>query len=137
MYCLDTDTLSALCRADPPTTLIRRLGSVPLQDQCTTAINVAEMLYGVARRGSDALLKAVRDVLMAAGRILPFDAAAAEIYGPLRARLETEGKPLAEPDLRIASIALAHGCVLVSGNTKHFARVPGLVVEDWLRGPRA
>jgi hypothetical protein len=37
-----------------------------------------------------------------------------------------------EPDLRIASIALANDLVLVTGNVRHFRRVPGLVIEDWL-----
>jgi tRNA(fMet)-specific endonuclease VapC len=59
--------------------------------------------------------------------------AAAEIYGPLRSELGVKGKRLDEPDLRIASIALAHGLILVTGNVRHFDRVPGLTVEDWLR----
>jgi len=41
--------------------------------------------------------------------ILPFDEQAADVYGPLRARLEAEGRRLNEPDLRIASIALSRG----------------------------
>lgn len=64
--------------------------------------------------------------------MLPFDEAAAETYGSLRARLEAEGTPLAEPDTRIASIALAHRLTLVTGNVRHFDRVPGLGVENWL-----
>jgi tRNA(fMet)-specific endonuclease VapC len=64
--------------------------------------------------------------------ILPFDSAAAEVYGPLRAKLEREGKRLGEPDLRIASIALSRGLTVVTGNVRHFSRVPDLVVEIWL-----
>ena len=66
--------------------------------------------------------------------VLPFDPRAAEAYGRLRAELEREGRRLGEPDLRIASIALSRGVTLVTGNVRHFARVPGLVVEDWLFG---
>ena len=32
----------------------------------------------------------------------------------------------------IASIALRHNMTLVTGNTRHFSRVPGLRVENWL-----
>jgi tRNA(fMet)-specific endonuclease VapC len=66
--------------------------------------------------------------------VLSFDVSAAAVYGPLRAQLEAAGRPLAEPDLRIASIALARGLTLVTGNVRHFERVPGLQVESWLPG---
>ncbi|MDP9373953.1 MAG: type II toxin-antitoxin system VapC family toxin, partial [Chloroflexota bacterium] len=53
-------------------------------------------------------------------------------YGTLRAELEAAGTPLAEPDLRIASIALTHDLTLVTGNLRHFGRISGLAVENWL-----
>jgi len=65
-------------------------------------------------------------------RVLPFDAAAGRVYGELRADLERAGTPLAEPDLRIAAIALCHDLTMVTGNDRHFARVSGLRVENWL-----
>ncbi|HSR22290.1 MAG TPA: hypothetical protein VLW53_01985 [Candidatus Eisenbacteria bacterium] len=52
----------------------------------------------------------------------------------MRADLERSGRPLAEPDLRIAAIALAHDLTLVTGNGRHFSRIPGLRVESWLAG---
>jgi tRNA(fMet)-specific endonuclease VapC len=64
--------------------------------------------------------------------VLPFDSSAAEVYGPLRAGLEREGRRLDEPDLRIASIALSRDMTLVSGNVRHFSHVRGLRVENWL-----
>lgn len=131
-YCFDTDVLSSVLRRDPPLGLIRRLATVPPEGQVTTAITVGELLYGAARRGSPSLAGRVRELISAAVEILPFDAEAAEVYGPLRSRLESEGRRLDEPDLRIASIALANGLTLVSGNVRHFGRVPGLALENWL-----
>ena len=64
--------------------------------------------------------------------IVPFDAPAAEIYASLRARLEREGRRLADLDLMIAAICLARGLTLVTGNVRHFSRVPDLRVENWL-----
>jgi tRNA(fMet)-specific endonuclease VapC len=65
--------------------------------------------------------------------LLSFDVAAAEVYGPLRARLERKGLKLDEADLRIASIALVHDCTLITGNVRHFARLDELRVENWLK----
>jgi tRNA(fMet)-specific endonuclease VapC len=105
---------------------------VPAEEQFTTAINLGELLYGASKRASSALAERVRDLVASLVRILPFDEAAAELYGSLRAELELAGTPLAEPDMRIASIALAHDLTLVSGNVRHFARVPDLRLENWL-----
>ncbi len=132
MYCFDTDILSAVVWPRPPLRLIRRLARVPAVEQSTTAISLGELLYGFARRGGGELAERMQALLEIAQVILPFDAAAAEVYGPLRARLEREGKRLDEPDLRIASIALARDITLVTGNVRHFSRVPDLRIENWL-----
>jgi tRNA(fMet)-specific endonuclease VapC len=132
MYCFDTDVLSAVIRRDPPLPLLRRVAQVPPAEQATTTITLGELLYGAARRGGARQMERVREVVTMATVILPFDADAAEVYGPLRARLESEGRRLDEPDLRIASIALARRLTLVTGNTRHFSRVADLVVENWL-----
>jgi tRNA(fMet)-specific endonuclease VapC len=133
MYCFDTDVLSAVLRREPPLSLLRRLAQVPPAEQATTTITLGELLYGAARRGSEQLVARVREVLTVATVILPFDSEAAEVYGPLRAELERQGKRLDEPDLRIASIALSRELTLVTGNVRHLKRVPGLAVENWLQ----
>ena len=132
MYCFDTDVLSATMRREPSLALVRRLAVVPPDHQHTTAVTVGELVYGAARSGRADLAGRVRTLLDEAMIVLPFDATAAGLYGPLRADLERSGRPLAEPDLRIAAIALAHDLTLVTGNGRHFARVPGLRVENWL-----
>ena len=132
MYCFDTDVLSATIRRDPPLHLIRRLARTPPTEQCTTAITLGELVYGVQKRGSPQLAERVHELIASAGPILPFDENAARRYGTLRAELESSGRPVAEPDLRIAAIALVRGATLVTGNVRHFAHVPELRVEDWL-----
>jgi predicted nucleic acid-binding protein len=133
-YCFDTDVLSAVLRRDPPLGLVRRLARVPPADQTTTAITVGELLYGAARRGSPNLTRRVRELLESAVTIVPFDRRAAELYAELRAELEREGRRLDEPDLRIAATARSRGLTLVTGNVRHFERVPRLAVENWLAG---
>jgi len=132
VYCFDTDVLSAVMRRDPPLGLIRRLAQTPPEQQFTTAVTLGELLYGAAKRGSATLTQRVRDLVIGALLVLPFDERAAEVYGPLRAQLEAQGRRLDEPDLRIASIACSRELVVVTGNTRHFSRVPDLEVENWL-----
>lgn len=131
-YCFDTDILSAVMRRDPPLHLIRRLAATPPADQCTTSITLGELLYGATKAASETLAERVRLLVEEALSVEPFGVDAARIYGSTRASLEASGKRLAEPDLRIASIALARDLTLVTGNVHHFARVPGLRVENWL-----
>jgi tRNA(fMet)-specific endonuclease VapC len=132
MFCFDTDVLSAVIGRDPPLALIRRLAQTPPEQQFTTAVTLGELLYGAAKRGSATLTNKVRELVIGALLVLPFDERAAEVYGPLRARLESEGRRLDEPDLRIASIALSRGLIVVTANVRHFGRVPDLKVENWL-----
>jgi tRNA(fMet)-specific endonuclease VapC len=131
-YLFDTDVLSSIMKRDPPLGLVRRLAQVAPELQFTSAITLGELLYGAARRGSEDLVRRVRELVVFAQTILPFDEAAAEVYGPLRARLEREGRRPDEPDLRIASIALAHDLTLVSANVSHFRRIQELRLENWL-----
>ncbi|MFZ1575133.1 MAG: type II toxin-antitoxin system VapC family toxin [Chromatiaceae bacterium] len=62
---------------------------------------------------------------------LPFDDAAAECYGEIRARLQGAGRMIGANDLLIAATALANGLTLITHNTDEFKRVEGLAVEDW------
>lgn len=132
MYCFDTDVVSALIRRQPPLRLVRRLAATPIAEQCTTAITVGELLFGVEKRENPRLAEVVREYVAGSVQVLPFDRRAGERYAPLRALLEREGRRLGEPDLRIASIALARDLTLVTGNVRHFERVPDLRVENWL-----
>jgi tRNA(fMet)-specific endonuclease VapC len=64
-------------------------------------------------------------------QIAPFAEAAAEVYA--RVRLALRHSPIGALDTLIAAHALSIGAVIVTGNVKHFSRVPGLAVEDWIR----
>ena len=133
MFLVDTDILSQMPKRSPSLNLVARLASVPPEQQFTSAITVGEMVYGAFRTARrDELLRQLEERLWPNVRILPFNRASAEAYGRVRAELESVGKPLSEPDLRIASIALAHDLTVVTGNVRHFGRVPGLRVENWL-----
>jgi tRNA(fMet)-specific endonuclease VapC len=128
---LDTDVISELMRPEPPRGLLGRLRQVPAAEQATTAITIGELRYGSERVGRPDLYERAM-ALLAAVPVLAFERSAADHYGRVRAALERRGERLADPDLRIASTVLAHQATLISGNVRHFQRIAGLQVEDWL-----
>jgi tRNA(fMet)-specific endonuclease VapC len=132
-YLFDTDIVSNPLKKAPSVQLLRKLAVVPAEEQFTSTITVGEMTYGAQRsdKAAEYLARFANEVWPNL-QILPFDFDAAEVYGKLRADLEKQGTPLAEPDVRIAAIALSRGLVLVTGNARHFSRIEALTVENWL-----
>jgi tRNA(fMet)-specific endonuclease VapC len=53
-------------------------------------------------------------------------------YAKLRAHLEVAGSPISPNDTWIAAQAIAEDALLVSANSKEFARVPELRLQNWL-----
>ncbi len=102
-------------------------------EQATTSITLGELVYGAHRSPRpEYYLDRLKELLLPNLRILAFDQRAAEVYGESRADLEKIGRPVAEPDLRIGSICLRHAATLATGNLRHYGKIPGLEVEDWL-----
>ena len=132
MYLFDTDVLSNLMKRAPSHDLSRRVGSAPVGGQFTSSITLGELIYGARRRGSGNLLDKIEELVAAKLPILPFDAEAARRYGELRADLERQGTPIGDADIRIAAIALVRELIVVTGNVRHFQRIPSLTVENWL-----
>jgi tRNA(fMet)-specific endonuclease VapC len=62
---------------------------------------------------------------------LPFDDAAANEFGRIRAALEAAGTPIGPYDMQIAAIALVHNLTVVMHNVREFGRIEGLQIEDW------
>ena len=133
MFIFDTDIYTNVIRKIPSETLINRLKKVPRRDQFTTTITIGEVYYGIMKVSNKTrLLKLFEDVLLPRATILSFDFSAAKKYGEIRSFLEKQGTPLTHADLQIASIALSMNMTLITGNLKHFQRVPELSVENWL-----
>lgn len=129
LYLLDTDTVSLALRGEGnvASTILSKLPS----QIAISSLTLAELRFGAEKRKSQKLHKLV-DVFAESVEVVPFDAAAANHFGKLSALLQRRGTPIGTLDTLIASHAQTLGRVLVSNNGKHFARVPGLKLENWL-----
>ena len=108
-----------------------RIAALDRDDILLCAIVKAELYFGARRSAQpDRSLMLVQQ-FSANFRSLPFDDEAAQIYGRLRAEMADAGRLIGPNDLLIAAIALAHGAVLVTHNSREFARVSDLSIEDW------
>lgn len=89
------------------------------------------MFYGSARSQTPKRSREKHAAFLSRFKSLPFDDDIATIYGDLRVTLEKAGMPISHPDLQIAATALRHNLILVTHNTREFARVANLDLEDW------
>jgi len=95
------------------------------------AVVKAELFFGAMKSTRIHENLALLADLFADFESLSFDDDAARKYGEIRSDLARKGTPIGPNDLMIASIASVHEAVLVTHNTREFARVTGLTVEGW------
>lgn len=133
-YLFDTDILSNLMKKQPSPNLLTKIKWLSPNLQCTSTITIGELYYGAFRlpNPSSIIERIEKEIFPSLYEILPFDKESAKEYGRIRAHLEKQGESLSEPDLRIAAICLVNNTTLITGNIKHFKRIDGLKVEDWL-----
>lgn len=61
--------------------------------------------------------------------VIPVDRSVADRFAMVRAELRASGMLIPDMDLLIAATALTHDLTLVTGNMRHFDRVPGLRIH--------
>ena len=127
-YLLDTDSVSFALRGQGQVGI--RLRDARPSDVCVSALTLAELRYGADRKGSRKLHRLI-DTFTGAVEVMPFDEAAAAEFGRIGSLLADRGTPIGDFDALIAAHAVALRCTLVTGNVRHFARVPGLAVDHW------
>ncbi len=138
-YLLDTDHISFLQRRSGSeyVNLTTRIAALSPSDFAFCVVSLHEQVLGANTfinraktsantiRGYNTLLEILQGFSVAP--VLPFDAPAASIFDNLR----MQKIRIATMDLRIASIALARGLILLTRNTRDFGKVPDLIIQDW------
>jgi tRNA(fMet)-specific endonuclease VapC len=129
-YLLDSNACIRYLNGRAPL-LVQKLASIPRQDVVVSAVTKAEMFYGAAKSQTPERSRQRQDAFLSRFKSLPFDDAAADYYGAIRAALEKSGTPISHPDMQIAAIALMYDLILITHNTREFSRIDGLIIEDW------
>jgi len=129
-YMLDTNICIYVIK-DRPSGLRERFDQ-SVDELSISVITLGELFYGAensAQRSDN-----VRTLEQFAGRlaVLPFTADAAAHYGQLRAALRRLGRPAGVHDMLIGGHARSESLILVTNNTREFAQMPGLQVENWV-----
>lgn len=128
-FLVDTDISSAYLKqvAHVMNRFLQYSGRIHL-----SVVSLGELYTWSARRNAPAtrlrkLIKLLNDVT-----VLTLDHSVSRKFGEVRAHLLDTGQPTQPTDLFIAATALVHGLTLVTHNTRHYAKVPGLNVVDWM-----
>ena len=136
-YLFDTDAISEVLKRRPLPAYVLWLTTVARTDQFTSAVTIGELYRGAFRSPHRELhLRYIEERVLPAVTVLPYDQKVARAYGQAAGQLEGQGRRLADADLQIAATALHHDLELVTGNVRHFERVPGLKINRILAEAR-
>lgn len=128
-YLLDTNICVFLLRGKY--NVNAKINEVGIRNCCISEVTVAELQYGVEcstdkERNARVLENFLQDIA-----IVPFTSITL-CFAKEKARLRRLGSPIDDFDLLIACSALVSDSVIVTDNVKHFARVNGLTMENWI-----
>ena len=136
MIVLDTNVLSEEIRPLPDAAVHRWIQQQPAGGLFTTAICHAEILLGVAllpdgRRKVDLAGAAQHIFALFAGRVPPFDSAAAEAYSSIVSHRRQLGRPINDFDAQIAAIARSRGFAVATRNVADFQDAGVALIDPW------
>ena len=133
-YLLDTNVIRHIMQGRDAA-LLAQLTKIPVGQAVISSVTLAELEYGLHRKGEPLRLRNSLSEVLLRMDVLPWDQAAATCYGKLCATLEAQGINLSDFDMMIAAHAVAVDATLVSRD-KAFAQVstgasPALRLEVW------
>jgi tRNA(fMet)-specific endonuclease VapC len=129
MYLLDTDTLIFFLKGNEQVT--QNFRETSGQPKAISAISYGELVYGAYKsaRPQENLAKVRR--LAELYPLIDISSAIMESFGGIKAELSSQGITVDDFDLLIGCTALTCNYTVVTNNTKHFNKIPGLKLENW------
>ena len=133
MFLLDTNIISELIKREPNPHLLARMEDIPDASLYTASVCAMELRFGTLRvPNGEALWNKIQKRILSRMQILSFGYQEAMKAAELLAALYASGRPIGVEDTIIASTALSNALIVVTANTEHFSRIPGLQSENWL-----
>ena len=129
-YLLDTNVWARYLNGRS-SAIRQKFREVDLTQIFTCSIVKSELAYGAFKSHNPDRTYRKQHDFISLFVSLPFDNAAALVFGRLKAQLEAMGEMIGIQDLQIASIALANDLILVTHNVREFQRINELKLEDW------
>lgn len=137
MILVDTDVISELMRPRPSAQVLAWFDNKDASALYLSAVGEAELRRGAMLlpdgRRRDSLLSEI-DAMVAedfAGRVLPFNSAAAVAFAAIFVDRRSAGRPISSPDCQIAATARAHGTAIATRNVADFEGCGVEVIDPW------
>jgi tRNA(fMet)-specific endonuclease VapC len=107
------------------------LSKINLKDIYISEVTVAELKFGAYRSAKPKENIKLIEKLCQSLNIVPFGETT-DFYAAEKSRLYSLGTPIDDFDLLIASAAKVRNLKLITDNMKHFERIKGISVENWI-----
>ena len=129
-YLLDTDTCIYLLNSNDR--VKGQVAQAGIEAIGVAILSVGELYFGAYNSMRvEANVERIRSFFSAPGpQILFLDENVMEQFGRFKADLRQRGQLIGDIDMLIASIAVSQGLKVVTNNTRHFDRIPGLALEN-------
>ncbi len=133
-YLLDTCIVEALLKSEAGHENIRsRIVAVPQGCLAISALTAVEIWTGITGAREPRAKRKSFEGYLKLMRVAAFDAAAARHAFVVQRYLRQTGQQIGRMDPLIAAQAISMDAVCVTDNLRHFLRIPGLSIENWLR----
>jgi tRNA(fMet)-specific endonuclease VapC len=130
-YLLDTDTCIYLLNGHEG--VKQRVAEVGVEVIAVTVVTKGELYFGAYNSSQvEHNLKRIQNFFATPGpSVLPLDENTLDNFGKFKAELRRKGQPIGDIDLLIAGVAISQGLTVITNNTKHFERIPGISLDNW------
>jgi tRNA(fMet)-specific endonuclease VapC len=128
---LDSDTLSFYFKGNP--SVIQKIDSYLLEYGFVhiSVITYYELLNGLLFKDARAQLNRFEQFVQL-NQVLPINSGIASTAAKIYADLRKNNQVIGHNDVLIGATAIEHDLILITNNTNHFARIPGLSIDNWV-----